>query len=469
MTTGQFGGDCCDFMAGLAGDDCSERARDAGHALGQRRTTTSSTESYGPDRLLGGSGDDLLLGQAGQRPARRRRRRRRPPGSEGDDEISRDREIDRARLRRDRAAGPGDCDRAIVRPEDDIGAELRVRARHSHRPLRLTAALTEPARRSITAAVVQFSSHDPPLWKGTPVKRTTPPRRGGRARGARRRPCGVGGEVIVGTPGDDTLVGTDDRDFIHGLRRERHDRRQRRLRLRLRRPRRRHRDRRRRPRLPLGRPRQRHARRRRGRGRPLRRLGRRHARGRRPATTSSAPARTTALPDVVDCGDGRDRALIRAGDVAVDCERVRTVPARRARVHVQRGTARRRHARRAPRSATSSSRGPATTRSPGSARPTSSSARSGNDTLNGDDGADRLWGGSEDDLLDGGAGPDWLWAGVGADQLFGGEGNDRLFAAADDGAVDTLDCGEHADDRDRAVLRPGDTAVNCERVRTLAP
>ena len=33
---------------------------------------------------------------------------------------------------------------------------------------------------------------------------------------------------------------------------------------------------------------------------------------------------------------------------------------------------------------------------------------------------------------------------------------------------DTLDCGEHVDDRDRAVLRPGDTAVNCERVRTLA-
>ena len=43
-----------------------------------------------------------------------------------------------------------------------------------------------------------------------------------------------------------------------------------------------------------------------------------------------------------------------------------------------------------------------------------------------------------------------------------------VFAATDDGAVDTLDCGEHADDRDRAVLRPGDTAVNCERVRTLA-
>jgi Ca2+-binding RTX toxin-like protein len=92
----------------------------------------------------------------------------------------------------------------------------------------------------------------------------------------------------------------------------------------------------------------------------------------------------------------------------------------------------------------------------------------GVDTIDGDNGPDRLWGGSEGDVLHGGDGPDWLWGGGGADELFGEEGNDRLFAAADDGAVDTLDCGEHANDRDRAVLRPGDTAVNCERVRTLA-
>jgi Ca2+-binding RTX toxin-like protein len=174
------------------------------------------------------------------------------------------------------------------------------------------------------------------------------------------------------------------------------------------------------------------------------------------------------VPDVVDCGEGRDRALIRAGDIAIDCESVRTAPARRSRVHVQRGT-------------------PGDDTLVGTEKRDFILARAGNDTvsglgatdflfgqkgndtLNGDDGADRLWGGSEDDLLNGGDGPDWLWAGLGADQLFGGEGNDRLFAAADDGAVDTLDCGEHADDRDRAVLRPGDTAVNCERVRILAP
>ena len=82
----------------------------------------------------------------------------------------------------------------------------------------------------------------------------------------------------------------------------------------------------------------------------------------------------------------------------------------------------------------------------------------GNDTLNGDGGADRAWGGPGDDTVNGGPGFDWLWAGWGADTLSGGEGNDRLFAAADDNAVDTLNCGEHADDRDRAILRPGDTA-----------
>jgi Ca2+-binding RTX toxin-like protein len=92
----------------------------------------------------------------------------------------------------------------------------------------------------------------------------------------------------------------------------------------------------------------------------------------------------------------------------------------------------------------------------------------GNDTLNGDDGADRAWGGPGDDTVNGGAGADWLWAGFGADNLSGGEGNDRLFAAADDDTADTLNCGEHADDRDRAILRPGDTAVDCEFVRTLA-
>lgn len=173
------------------------------------------------------------------------------------------------------------------------------------------------------------------------------------------------------------------------------------------------------------------------------------------------------VPDVVDCGPGRDRAVIRAGDAAIDCEVVRTAPARRSRVHIQRGTP-------GDDTLTGTDRRDFILARAGNDTVSGLGAadflfgQKGNDTLNGDDGADRLWGGSGDDLLNGGDGPDWLWAGWGSDQLFGGEGNDRLFAAADDGAVDTLDCGEHADDRDRAVLRPGDTAVNCERVRILA-
>jgi Ca2+-binding RTX toxin-like protein len=150
----------------------------------------------------------------------------------------------------------------------------------------------------------------------------------------------------------------------------------------------------------------------------------------------------------------------------VDCERVRTAPGRRPRVVIQRGT-------RGDDTLTGSEKRDFILARAGNDTVSGLGAgdfllgQRGSDTLNGNDGADRLWGGSEDDLLNGGSGPDWLWGGWGADELFGEDGNDRLFAAADDGTVDTLDCGEHADDRDRAVLRTGDTAVNCERVRTL--
>lgn len=172
-------------------------------------------------------------------------------------------------------------------------------------------------------------------------------------------------------------------------------------------------------------------------------------------------------PDVLGCGEGTDRAVIRAGDVAVDCERVRTLRARRHRIVFQRGT-----------------NGDDTLT--GSEKRDFVLARAGDDTvsalagsdllfgqrgddsLDGGDGRDYLWGGAGDDDLEGGAGPDSLWGGWGADELFGGDGNDRLHAAADDGAADLLDCGESDGDRDRAVLRTGDTAVGCERVRTLA-
>ena len=172
------------------------------------------------------------------------------------------------------------------------------------------------------------------------------------------------------------------------------------------------------------------------------------------------------MPDIVDCGAGRDRAVVRVGDAAIDCERVRVLPARRSRVVFQRGT-------RGDDTLTGSGKRDFILALAGNDTVSGLGAadfifgQKGMDTLNGDDGPDRLWGGSEDDLLSGGDDPDWLWGGPGADRLLGEEGNDRLSAAADDGAVDRLDCGEHADDRDRAVLRPGDTAVNCERVRSL--
>jgi RTX calcium-binding nonapeptide repeat (4 copies) len=72
---------------------------------------------------------------------------------------------------------------------------------------------------------------------------------------------------------------------------------------------------------------------------------------------------------------------------------------------------------------------------------------------------DFVFGRAGDDTIAGNGGPDAL--------LGGGHGNDRLHALADDDDVDTLDCGENADDRDRAVMRRGDAAVNCERVRIL--
>jgi len=66
--------------------------------------------------------------------------------------------------------------------------------------------------------------------------------------------------------------------------------------------------------------------------------------------------------------------------------------------------------------------------------------------------------------VNGGDGNDWLHAGEDVDSVNGGAGDDHLFAAADDGQHDALDCG---DGTDRALIRPGDTAVNCERVRSV--
>jgi hypothetical protein len=56
--------------------------------------------------------------------------------------------------------------------------------------------------------------------------------------------------------------------------------------------------------------------------------------------------------------------------------------------------------------------------------------------------------------------------GRGADRLNGGPGNDTMLAGRDDGAVDAIDCGSGA--ADHAVIRTGDSAVNCEVVDTIS-
>jgi len=170
--------------------------------------------------------------------------------------------------------------------------------------------------------------------------------------------------------------------------------------------------------------------------------------------------------DTVDCGDGFDRAVIRTGDVAIDCERVRTVSSPRPRGSFIRGdesdnvlvgTENRDFIFGKAGNDTISGAGGSDFLFGGL----------GNDTVSGEGFRDFVWGGPGDDLLAGGEGRDWIWGGWGADTMNGDGGNDRLFAAADDGAVDTLDCGENADDRDVAVVRTGDTTVNCERVRAV--
>jgi Ca2+-binding RTX toxin-like protein len=88
----------------------------------------------------------------------------------------------------------------------------------------------------------------------------------------------------------------------------------------------------------------------------------------------------------------------------------------------------------------------------------------GSDSVSGDGERDLAWGGQGSDTLEGGEGGDLLHAGRGPDVLEGGNGRDILRAAEDDGIPDVLDCGPG---RDRAVLRAGDVAVDCERVRTM--
>jgi Ca2+-binding RTX toxin-like protein len=172
------------------------------------------------------------------------------------------------------------------------------------------------------------------------------------------------------------------------------------------------------------------------------------------------------VSDVIDCGEGWDRAFIRTGDIAENCERVRAVRPHRpgARGEIHRGT----------RGDDVIVGGEGRDFILGRAGNDTLTGlggsdfifgMSGNDTLNGDAGVDRLWGGRGNDNVNGGDDADWLFAGWGTDTLNGGGGNDRLWAAANDSLVDNLDCGDG--NHDRATIRPGDVAVNCELVKTL--
>jgi Ca2+-binding RTX toxin-like protein len=88
----------------------------------------------------------------------------------------------------------------------------------------------------------------------------------------------------------------------------------------------------------------------------------------------------------------------------------------------------------------------------------------GDDRLDGDLSPDFVLGGPGDDQLWGRAGLDRLWGGAGFDEIYGGPGDDELISITADNRADMLDCGEHAGDRDRAIVRTGDTVSGCERV-----
>lgn len=89
----------------------------------------------------------------------------------------------------------------------------------------------------------------------------------------------------------------------------------------------------------------------------------------------------------------------------------------------------------------------------------------GADDVHGGRGNDRVIAGRGPDSFWGGRGADYIRAGYGADRLNGGPGDDTIIAIADDGVVDSVDCGSGTADRVR--LRAGDNAVNCETVETV--
>ncbi|MFG6460092.1 calcium-binding protein [Roseateles sp. DXS20W] len=88
----------------------------------------------------------------------------------------------------------------------------------------------------------------------------------------------------------------------------------------------------------------------------------------------------------------------------------------------------------------------------------------GNDTLKGNDAANRLDGGAGDDYLDGGANNDRLWGGAGNDTLAGGGGSDEVYG---NGGADTYLWGQG---QGSDVLgEVGDGSINVLALTNLSP
>jgi Ca2+-binding RTX toxin-like protein len=174
------------------------------------------------------------------------------------------------------------------------------------------------------------------------------------------------------------------------------------------------------------------------------------------------------LIDSIDCGPGRDRAVVGRGDRVFNCEIVRRLrgvrpPAGKSWNGGDEGTAR---------------TYPGTHRDymaggggddelHGDLKPDILWGNDGDDELWGDFGYDWLLGGPGDDMLVGGKGSDRLVGGHGADDIYGNEGDDVIYSIALDGAADDVDCGLGA--HDRAFVRPEDDVdrATCEWVRVI--
>ena len=98
------------------------------------------------------------------------------------------------------------------------------------------------------------------------------------------------------------------------------------------------------------------------------------------------------------------------------------------------------------------------------------SGRGGGDTIYAEGGEDGVYGGDGDDTLKGGYGNDTVAGNAGDDQIWGEEGNDLLIGGAgndgidaEDGSVDTIDCGKGR--RDTVYFDQGVDVVNknCEK------